>query len=191
MRAEGMRRITDSRVQWSASLPDVSESFDRILCGAAIWQMDSLRETLCTLAAFLRPGGALCFNIPAAYLLEPEEPGGGSDPWLFALPAMLAASSESAPHPDASEHTTASPLSRDAVDSSLNAAAFFAESWSFRVRVTQDAYADWLKIPVLTNRLLGRENPHARARRIDSALSAVDRSSWKWEPWRGWTAWKL
>jgi hypothetical protein len=29
-----------------------------------------------------------------------------------------------------------------------------------------------------------------RARRIDAALRAVDRSSWKWERWRGWTAWK-
>src|SRR5215471_1072407 len=77
MRAEGMRRITDSRVQWSASLPEASESFDRVLCGAAIWQMDSLCETFRTLAALLRPGGALCFNIPAAYLLEAEEPGGG------------------------------------------------------------------------------------------------------------------
>jgi len=191
MRAEGMRRITDSRVQWSTSLPEASESFDRILCGAAIWQMDSLGETFTTLAALVRRGGALCFNIPAVYLLEPEEPGGGSDPWLLSLPAMLAASSEHASAPDPSDHATSSPLSGDAVKTWLNAAGLSPESWSFRVRVTQDAYADWLKIPVLTNRLLGLPIPYARARQIDAALSAVDRSSWKWERWRGWTAWKL
>src|SRR5215467_5054102 len=119
MRAEGMRRITDSRVEWSASLPDASESFDRVLCGAAIWQMDSLGETFTTLAAFVRRGGALCFNIPAVYLLEPDAPGGGSDPWLLSLPAMLAASSEHASAPDESDHATSSPLSDDAVETWL------------------------------------------------------------------------
>ncbi len=44
MRAEGMRRVTDSRVEWSAILPCARESFERILCGAAIWQLDPLPE---------------------------------------------------------------------------------------------------------------------------------------------------
>ncbi len=82
-----MRRITDHRVRWGVSVFDANASFDRILCGAAIWQMDPLCDTFGALAALLRPGGALCFNIPATYLLESEEPGGGSDPSLSSLPA--------------------------------------------------------------------------------------------------------
>jgi hypothetical protein len=72
----------------------------------------------------------------------------------------------------------------------LNAAGLRAESWCFRVRLTQDAYADWLKIPMVNRRILGRLSPGARAARIDEALQLLDRSSWKWERWRGWTAWK-
>ena len=63
-------------------------------------------------------------------------------------------------------------------------------SWTFRVRQTQEAYADWLKIPVVSGRMLAGLTPDERARRIDAAMAAVDRSSWKWERWRGWTAWK-
>jgi ubiquinone/menaquinone biosynthesis C-methylase UbiE len=91
MRAEGMRRVTDARVQWSDVLPNGEEAFDRVLCGAAIWQFESLAEALGRLARLLRPGGALCFNIPALYLLEPDEPGGGNDPLLLSLPAALMA----------------------------------------------------------------------------------------------------
>jgi SAM-dependent methyltransferase len=91
MHAEGMRRVTDARVQWTDVLPRAGQSFDRILCGAAIWQFEPLAETFGSLARLLRPGGALCFNLPALYLLEPDEPGGGSDPLLLSLPAALMA----------------------------------------------------------------------------------------------------
>jgi ubiquinone/menaquinone biosynthesis C-methylase UbiE len=57
MRAVGMRRLKDSPMQWSTSLTEVLGSFDRILCGAAIWQLNPLCETLRTLAGLLRPGG--------------------------------------------------------------------------------------------------------------------------------------
>ncbi len=190
MRTEGMRRITDQRVQWSSLLPDTAESFDRIVCGAAIWQMNPIREALRALARLLRPGGALCFNIPALYLLEPEEPGGGSDPSLLSLPMLLMTSAVSAPPEEALEEPVPAPLSHSAIGAWLRLVGLRPESWSFRVRVTQDAYADWLKIPVMTDRLLGGLTPQERARQIDSALHSVDRSSWKWERWRGWTAWK-
>jgi SAM-dependent methyltransferase len=191
MRAEGMRRITDHRVAWSPLLPDAQESFDRILCGAAIWQMHPLCETLRALARLLRPNGALCFNVPAIYLLEAEEPGGGSDPSLLSLPALLMASRTGAPAQEPSDTQAYAPLSGGGISEWLNLVGLRAESWCFRVRMTQDAYADWLKIPVLTDRLLGDLSPRERARQIDSALRAVDRSSWKWERWRGWTAWKV
>jgi SAM-dependent methyltransferase len=192
MRAEGMRRVVDRRVEWSAALPNASESFERILCGAAIWQMHPLVETFGILASLLRRGGALSFNIPALYLLEPDEPGGGSDPLLLSLPELLFVSRDCAPVEVEVEVEVQAPLplSSACIDSWLNAAGLRAECWSFRLRLTQDAYADWLKIPVLTDYMLGGFTPKARAQRIDAALGSADRSSWKWERWRGWTAWK-
>ena len=65
-----------------------------------------------------------------------------------------------------------------------------AHAWTFRLRLTQEAYAAWLKIPVVAGHLLADLAPGERARRIDAALGSVDRESWKWERWQGWTAWK-
>jgi SAM-dependent methyltransferase len=191
MRAEGMRRIIDPRVEWIEALPDTREFFDRILCGAAIWQMDPIRETFQSLANLLRPGGALCFNIPALYLQEPDEPGGGSDPWLVALPMLLFSSANCSPVEDLPLPQPFVPLRPRRIGAWLKAAGFRGRSWSFRERITQDSYADWLKLPVLTERMLGKFTPKERAARIEIALESVDRSSWKWEKWRGWTAWKL
>jgi ubiquinone/menaquinone biosynthesis C-methylase UbiE len=203
MRSVGMRRITDSRVRWGADLPDATESFDRILCGASIWLLDPLPQTFLMLASLLCPGGALCFNIPALYLLEPDEPGGGSDPSLLLLPELLLASLDAPQFGQAAEprapnshvlgrHVPGS-LSQSSITAWLNAAGLRADHWLFRMRLSQIAYANWLKIPVLTEQLLGKLSPKARAERIDAALESVesmDRSSWKWEQWRGWTAWK-
>jgi len=185
MRIEGMRRLADPRVEWSAVLPGMPESFDRILCGAAIWQLHPLPETFRVLAHLLRPGGALAFNIPALYLMEPDEPGGGSDPLLLSLPALLFESIAGEP---ALAHDR---LTSACIDSWLNAAGLQTQSWSFRQRLTQAAYADWLKIPVLTAHMLNGLTPKARAQRIDEAMESVDCSSWKWEQWRGWTASKV
>jgi SAM-dependent methyltransferase len=187
MRAAGMRRVRDTRVAWRARLPAASERFDRILCGAAIWQRLPLDATIRALGARLSRGGALCFNIPALYLLEPDAPGGGDDPLLLALPAALAAYALPAP---AAAAPRARPLGRAAIGAWLRAAGLRARAWSFRVRLTQDAYAAWLKIPAVGGRLLAGLDPVARAARIDAALGSVDRASWKWERWRGWTAWK-
>jgi SAM-dependent methyltransferase len=202
MRSVGMRRITDRRVRWTpilpATLPDAPESFDRILCGASIWLLDPLPRTFRMLAGLLQPGGVLCFNIPALYLLEPDEPGGGSDPSLLVLPELLLASPDAllsvrASEPHAPVPHVPDPLSQGSITTWLHAAGLRAHQWSFHMRISQIAYANWLKIPVLTEQLLCQLTPKARAERIDAALESLesnDRSSWKWEQWRGWTAWK-
>jgi len=190
MRKEGIRRIADDRVAWRATLPHANESFDRVLCGAAIWQLEPIAETLRSLARLLRIGGALCFNIPALYLQEPDQPGGGADPMLLELPARLIASSDRHPLAQPPADQAATPLRRGSIRSWLSAAGLRGQSWSFRVRLTQEAYGAWLKIPVLTEMMLAGLPPMERARRIDLALQSVDRASWKWERWRGWTAWK-
>lgn len=190
MRDEGARRITDTRVRWSARLPHEDGRFDRILCGAAIWQLDPLAESLRMLAGLLNPGGALSFNIPSLYLSEPDEPGGGSDPFLLSLPAQLWAPSDGGSMDAATESRVGSELRRDSIGRWLQDAGLRSRSWTFRLRLTQDAYAAWLKIPVATERMLPGLRPEERARRIDAALALVDRTSWKWERWSGWTAWK-
>ncbi len=188
MRAFGMRRVSDARVAWRAALSEVTGPFDRILCGAAIWQLEPVDETIRSLGGLLCRGGALCFNIPALYLLEPDEPGGGSDPLLLALPALLAGNVD--PAEDEPQEQAGQLLEADAIWSWLRAAGLRARSWTFRVRLTQEAYAAWLKVPAVAGRMLASFTPDERARRIDAALNAVDRSGWKWERWRGWTAWK-
>jgi SAM-dependent methyltransferase len=190
MRAEGVRRVADDRVSWTATLPGPGSSFDRILCGAAIWLLHPVPETLGILARLLCPGGALCFNIPALYLSEPDEPGGGCDPWLLSLPELLLDSPDAMVVAPPSEPRAHLPLSAGAITTSLNAAGLRSELWSFRIRITQAAYADWLKIPILTDHLMGGLAPAERAERLDAALRMADLSSWKWERWRGWTAWR-
>lgn len=189
MRALGMRRLTDPRVTWRAELPAEAESFDRIVCGAAIWQMTPLEHSIRRFAGLLRAGGALCFDIPALYLGEPDDPGGGRDPLLLDLSLRLAACLDTPPVPA----TESSDVWRyDAADvvTMLRAAGLESQPWAFRVRITQVAWARWLTIPVLTDRLFPDVAPDDRDRRIAAALAAVDHRSFKWERWRGWTAWK-
>jgi SAM-dependent methyltransferase len=200
MRKCGMRRITDARVEWRCDLPGPPRGgplggagFDRILSGAAIWQLEPLEDWIRKLSEFLRPGGALCFTVPAMNLCEPDEPGGGRDPLLLELLCLLcggkAVSGEKAVS-GAQAATKGWQMTRPALTAMLRRAHFRTQSWSFRNRLTQKAYADWLKIPVLTERMFPGVDPAERARRIDSALAGADRDSWKWERWRGWTAWK-
>lgn len=187
MRAVGMDRLDDARVEWRADLPCAAEIFDRILCGAAIWQMTPLEATIRRFAALLRAGGAVCFDIPALYLGEPDEPGGGRDPLLLEIQGRLAASRERAAAPapaGAWRHDSAD------IEAMLRAAGLEPRAWTFRVRLTQTAYARWLTIPVLTDRLFPGVAPEERDRRIERALAAADPRSFKWERWRGWTAWK-
>jgi hypothetical protein len=150
-----------------------------------MWQLNPIADTLRKLAARLRPGGALCFNIPSLYLLEADEPGGGADPLLLSLPALLWRRLP----PGAPAFVPA--LDRPSLTAWLRAASLRPRPWQFRVRLTQEAYAAWLKIPVLTDGMMPGVAAAERARRIDAALESVDRSSWKWERWSGWTAWKI
>ena len=90
MRDVGARRVRDARVSWTDELPDEGTAlFDRVVCGAGMWQLLPLERTVARLAALLTGCGAIIFNIPAQYLLEPDPPGGGRDPLLLELPTLV------------------------------------------------------------------------------------------------------
>jgi SAM-dependent methyltransferase len=180
-------------VTWCADAPAVSTSddlFDRVLAGAVIWQLDSLDDWIARLASLLRPGGALVFDVPALYLGEPDEPGGGDDPMLLDLITRLMA--ENAPRHDWTRppHESTWHCQSEDVEASLCRAGLRSRAWEFRHRLTQTAYARWLSIPVTSESLFDGDDAAERDRRIERALAAVDVRSYKWERWRGWTAWK-
>ena len=183
MRAAGQRRLRDTRVAWSQALPEGCR-FNRVLCGAAIWQSGPLREAIGRLAALVAAGGALSFTIPALYLGEPDDPGGGRDPLLLELLALVADGRvpQASPQPP--------PPSSEEVEALCEAAGLRPERWTLRRIVTQAEQRDWLKIPVLTDRLLPELAPEERSRAIDAAFSRTDPGSWRWERWYGWTAWR-
>ncbi len=183
MLAAGRARVRDARVTWTGELRRGS-SFDRVLCGAAVWQLGPLGDAVTRLAALVGNGGALCFTIPALYLGEGDEPGAGSDPFLHELLARVATGRV----PEASPQD---PLpSAAGVDALLATAGLEPDRWTFRRRVTQAELRDWLAIPVLTDRLLGDLTPDERISVLDRAYAGVDRASWRWERWYGWTAWR-
>jgi SAM-dependent methyltransferase len=180
MRKAGSKRLHDPRLQWVADWPDTR--FDRVLCGAAIWQMTPLEEIFRRVTASLAAGGLFAFNIPALYLGRPDAPGGGRDPHLLELPGLVAAGRVPAAE-------ARGPLSAQDVDTALAAGGFQAERWYLRQRFSQAAFRDWLKIPVLTDSLLPSLDAAARAQRIEAAYRSADPLSWRWEAWCGWTAW--
>ena len=193
MRHAGRRRLRDSRVTWRADLPDVSTheaAFDRVLASAVIWQLDSLDDWILRLNSRLRPGGALVFNVPAAYLGEPDEPGGGRDPMLLDLLARLVSDDTPRREPPTAPRVSTWHHRCDDVGAALGRAGLRYRTWEFRHRLTQAAYARWLSIPVTTEGLFAGLDAAERDRRIERALAAVDVHSFKWERWRGWTAWK-
>jgi hypothetical protein len=123
----------------------------------------------------------VCFNVPSLYLGEPDEAGGGRDPLLLELPALLSRGHDVA--------TAAVPLpDADDIEACLSRAGLRPRRWTFRMRLTQAAYRDWLKLPVLTDWMLGDVDADERARQIDEAFARVDPASWRWERWTGWTA---
>jgi len=192
MRARGAERVRDPRVRWTSRLPDAARRYDRVLCGAAIWQLAPLDASFARLAALLAPRGALVFNIPAHYLLEPDAPGGGRDPWLVELPALVErhrAAAEEVPGAGAGA-VPARPPSADDVARLLADAGLRAERWSFEVRISQAAYRDWLKIPPVSEGLFPGLPPSERARRLDDAYHHADHASWRRERWLGWTSWR-
>jgi SAM-dependent methyltransferase len=181
MRAAGTIRLRDSRVRWFPECSGGTVAFDRILCGASIWQMTPLDRTFQWLAGLLSPEGALCFNIPSLYLGEPDEPGGGHDPLLLELPALLSRGQHAA--------TVGTPLpDADEMQARLSRVGLRTRRWTFRLRFTQAAYRDWLKLPVLTDWMLSDLDADERARHVDEAFARVDPASWRWERWTGWTA---
>jgi SAM-dependent methyltransferase len=185
MRAVGMERLHDPRVSWGTRIPVDAESWDRVLCSAAIWQLDSLQECFRRFARVLSPAGALCFNVPSLYLGEAERPGGGKDPLLLSLPAILN-QKRTSPPPQAGVTLRTAPQ----IDEMLRAAGLVPERWQVRARFPYCAYRDWLKIPVNTEGMFAGLPADARAALIDDAFTKVDQQSWRWEKWTGWTAWK-
>jgi SAM-dependent methyltransferase len=184
MRERGMKRIRDARLSWSDACPSVAGSFDRIVCGAAFWQLLPLPTTIRRLTRLLAPAGALVFNVPGLYLGIPDEPGGGRDPLLLELPGLLVGPASTPLMP------SGEPLPDPAaLEAMLTDAGLYPEPWSFQHRLMQEAHRDWLKIPVLTDHWLAGASPRSRADRIDAAFLQVDASSWRWERWLGWTAW--
>lgn len=193
MRDAGRQRLTDRRVLWRETMPADDVQYDRILCGAALWQLNPLDEILTQLSRRLVPGGAFVFNIPGHYLGEPDPPGGGDDPHLLSLVAALVTGNPPplsppplSPSPDAVQPR----LDAGVIDQGLECAGLKPERWSITVRFDQAAYRDWLKIPVLSNHLLPGLDADQRAAAIDAAYAKADRSSWRCEAWLGWTAWK-
>lgn len=185
MRSLGRRRVNDARVEWRDEWPCAGERFDRVLCGAGIWQMLPLEGTVAKIGELLAPGGALVFNVPGLYLGQPDAPGEGDDPHLLGLPALLANRSAQLAPPGLPGLPDATAVAR-----LLGEAGFRPEPWRFKLRLTQAAYRDWLKIPLMTNYLLPDLDADERAARIDAAFSLVDPHSWRWEAWLGWTAWR-
>jgi SAM-dependent methyltransferase len=192
MRDVGARRLTDQRVAWTSQLPDENAAlFDRVVCGAGMWQLLPLDSTFARLLPLLAPGGAMIFNIPAQYLLEPDPPGGGRDPLLLELPALVQRSVAPTSNAAALVGAAVLPRSSDEVDRLLVAAGLRTERWSFDLRLTQAAYRDWLKIPPVSEGMFAGLPLAEREQRLDDAYRRADRRSWRWERWIGWTAWRM
>ena len=183
--AAAMRAVGERRLPWAQWLAKAPEGhFDRAVCGAAAWQWQPFRQFVDQAATLLAPGGAVAFNIPSLYLGLPDQPGGGPDPLLLELPARLARGA--APQAAA----LADPLTTDYVDDALRSAGLSPERWKFEISITLSCQADWLRIPVLTDALLGELDLEQRDARMDEAERSLDASSWKIEEWTGWIAWK-
>jgi hypothetical protein len=56
--------------------------------------------------------------------------------------------------------------------------------------LTEAAYRDWLKIPVMDDVRLRGMPASDRAAHIDEAFEGSRRGSQRWEHWTGWTAWR-
>ncbi len=185
MREAGRQRLGDRLgLRWIGSLDEAGGPYDRIVCSAAIWQWPDLQRLLHGLAERLAPGGALVFNIPAAYVGEPDGPGGGSDPWLTGLAARLG------PAPAAAAAAPAPPPPAAQIDRWLSEAGLVVQRWQQRQRLSQAAWCDWHKVPVITDTRWPGVDAGERARRIDAAAAGLDKASWRPERWLGWTAWR-
>lgn len=181
MRAVGVANVDDSRVQWVESLCD-AERFACVLCSATIWQIEPFEAAIDQLASRVAAGGTLSFNVPAAYLGQPDEPGEGSDPYLLGLPTLLA---------DPSRRSGAQPMNlpvADEVDVLLAQRFASVSRWSQATRLDHPAFRDWMKLPVINEPFFPGVAIDERVRQIDAAFERCDPGSWRWETWLGWTA---
>ena len=166
--ALAMRQVGESRVpqaRWIDAWPEDRNAFDRVLCGASIWQMLPLDATFARAASALRAGGALVFNIPSLYLGEADPPGSEPDPYLLELVGKLSAGRALKVSP-----ADAVPPAGE-IDALLAAAGFDSSHWGFRARLTQAELRDWMKIPVLTDALLNGVPADDRASLVDAAYA--------------------
>lgn len=178
MRQAGERRLRDARVRWAAELPNEGR-FDRILCGAALWQVDDWDRELDRVRVLAADDALLCFTIPSLYLGVPDRPGGGEDPMLTAFWSEL--SRGRSPESD----SRAPPPSEAELVTLLHARRFRPVLERLEYRLTQRELRDWTKIPVLTDALFPDLDAEARDRRIDDAFEKSDKGSYRFE---GWTA---
>lgn len=197
MRRRGRQGLVDPRVRWCAGLPEGETGFDRVTCGAALWQLRPLAGVVRGLAARLRPGGALVFTIPSLVLGEGDGEGGGGDPWFGEFLGELGERGGAVRSGTATPKMPDLP-DPDGLESVLRAAGLEPDGWEFRYRLTRSEYAAWLELPPVNHGLLSEVPPEERASLVERALAAVesrDRAAgvdepWRWERWRGWTAWK-
>ena len=181
MRSLGEGTLDDARVRWVSTLESKAR-FDCVLCSAVIWQIEPFEKAIAMLADHVAPGGSLSFNIPAAYLGEPDDPGEGRDPYLTGLISMLA---------DPARRSNAEPLALptpDGVTALLSARFKRVRSWSERSQLSQAEFRDWMKIPVINAPFFDDVPVQERADEIDAAFERCDVHSWRWEKWLGWTA---
>jgi SAM-dependent methyltransferase len=177
MREAGQRRLGgDRRVEWAERLP-VGARFDRVLSGAALWQVDDLERTLAELRALLAADGRLCFTIPSLYLGVPDRPGAGRDPLLVELFAAL--SRGRVPLAEAGARLPGeAELVGWLVELGLE-----TELERLEYRLTQRELRDWVRIPVLTDALLPELDAAARDELIDAAYAASDSAAYRFEGW--------
>ena len=181
MRAVGRANVQDSRVQWVSELSD-TEQFDCVLCSATIWQIEPLEDALDQLVSRVAPGGAMSFNIPAAYLGEADEPGEGTDPYLVELISELV-------DPNRRSAQAAMDLPQpEEVDCLLQSRFASVRRWSQPTRLQQATFRDWMKLPIINEPFFEGVPIEERARRVDAAFERCDAQSWRWETWLGWTA---
>lgn len=177
MRKEGSARTRDRPITWHTA-PPKGQQYDRVICGAAIWTLGPVSEVIGWMAQHVAPAGVLAVSLPAAYIGEVDAPGGGSDPRLIALTEALAGLDLGNP-----PETALTPLTEASLTQAFCDHGFFLSRSSIRLRLTQDAYRDWLALPPVNETLLGQVPPEDRPALLARCSDGLDMSSWRWETW--------
>jgi SAM-dependent methyltransferase len=181
MRAAGTSRTGGLPVDWLEALP-AGRMFDRVICGAAIWALGPVEEVIACLATHVAQGGVLAVSLPAAYLGEADDPGGGIDPWLTGLPDALARLDLGSAAP-AAPGGTSEQLNDALMRRSFASCGLTVTRKSFRQMLTQATYCDWMSLPPVNDRLLGQLPPADRPAVVARVAASLDAASWRWEAW--------